>query len=118
MPYCLIVLTEGALSVLQSLFLKSCRLHVTILKGSLILPSPGIGGADDIMQPLWEIIHLDVEFGHTIHVVHTFRVRSFAPHDLTLFGLLIGDGNLIVPVAFDQIVNLLIFTLGDERFAL
>jgi hypothetical protein len=46
-----------------------------------------------------------VEFGHTIHVVNTFRVSSFFPYDFTLLGLLINKTNFAVPVPFDPVMD-------------
>ena len=79
-------------------------LHITIFEGSLIRSPSRISGCDLIVQPGWEVIHLEREMTHAVHEVHLIRVWRFPPDDfrLTFLGLEALQRNICIPVTGDR----------------
>lgn len=115
---CFIVFTESALPVLKALLLDSCQLHVSILKGSLILSTSSVSRRDLIMQALREVVHLNMELCHTIHESYSLGVWSLCPDTLRLFSLSVNDITLLVPIAFNSVRYIFLFTFLNIGFPL
>ena len=78
------VLADSPLLLLKSVLFGACELHVAVFESSLVRPSARISRCNLIVEPCWEIVELQGEVTHTIHVVPLFRVLSLCPDQLRL----------------------------------
>ena len=115
------VLAHGTLLLFNEILVICGGVHVTVLERSLIRSSAGVCRRYLVVQPGWEIIHLQREVAHTVHHVSLFWVRSFPPDHLGLALLRLDalQRDLTVPVTRDRhqsLVLLLFLHLGLEAY--
>ena len=55
----LTILAHSPLFLLKKIFMVSCGLHITIFEGALVGSSTRIRRGHLVVQPGWEVVHLD-----------------------------------------------------------
>ena len=105
---CLIKLAERSLSVFQPILFECCSFHVAVLQCSLVWSPPRISWRNNILQPFGEVIHLQVELRHSIHIGSLLWVRILHPHHIWLFRLHVCQSAFFVPISFNRKSDLLL----------
>ena len=78
------ILTDGPLFLLDEVFVVGCGLHVSVFECALIGSPSSISRSYLIMQPRREVVHLEREMAHSIHLVSLLGVRYLGPDQLWL----------------------------------
>jgi len=84
------ILSHSTLLLLKEVFVVGCSLHVAILQSPLIGSPSRISRRDLVMQPGWEVVHLQREVTHAVHHICLLRIGRLAP-DYLSFTLLRFD---------------------------
>lgn len=98
------VLSNSPLFLLDEVLVISCRFHISILEGSLIRSPSRVSRSHYIVQPSWEVIHLEREVAHSIHHICLLRIGCLTPDsvDRALLWMHLLQVNVGVPISCDQ----------------
>ena len=117
----------GPLLLLEPVFLVRCLFDVTVLESALVWSPTGVCRRHRLLQPRGEVVQLDTEVVHAIHIIPLFLIRCLAVDQLfrrfiqfsvlvKLIGQKLRQEDLSTPLAMDLIEHPPLFRLSWHFF--
>ena len=75
----LAVVANSPLFLFKETFLVGSCVNVSVFKGALIRSPSCVCGWYDVLEPLREVVHLEREVAHAIHLILLLRVGILGP---------------------------------------
>lgn len=102
----LIVLSDSSLLFLQPILLNGSKFEVSVFKSALIWAESCVSRWKLRDELFGQVVELNVEMSHAIHVLPVFWVSWFLPHNLFLSSLHIDQGYSVTPPTLNLVGNL------------
>lgn len=106
------VLAHCSLFLFEPVLFEGSHLEFSVFQGSLVRSTTGVCGGQDRLQELGEVVQLEHEVAHAVHVLPLLGVGGLPPNHLLFAQVLLAlpihllDPHLVTPTTVQLICKL------------